>query len=499
MKMTWTTATTRVGVAICALVAIGGATWGAGPRGTAAAPSGAPLASSASGLKFALVFNRNLPDKSVESGKVSYVWGADNVGTAVDSSAVGVHHTYYILLGSDNSWNPHISYFLDNHPDWILYKNDRVTPAYETTDDASRGGRPPLDITSPAVRQYLLNTYLIPAYQGGFQGVAFDNAYSVNFKGRAGVYSTAGSLSSGVSAGSTAVTVSSSVSAGTSIAFGNSSDMEYRNVTSVSGSGPYTLNVNAPLSHGHAAGEWLGTWTQQYSGSAYDDAYRTATVNAFHALTQSIRSVCPGWTISINHSIESAMDDPSSWYDLTSDADVVLDEWGFTYLGYGNGYLTSSSAYGSSNPWLDEAQYVQKLTSEGKGVVLGSQAPSSVVPDPSAPPPGFTQWILANYLLVKGTETYQSLVDAPYGGPIYWQPQYDTNVGSAVGLMYAASGVYMRQFTNALAIVNPSSAQSATITLPRGRYFDTSGHRIFSLTLDAHSGVVLTGGLAQGR
>src|SRR5207249_2151743 len=86
-----------------------------------------------------------------------------------------------------------------NHPDWVEYQCDKTTVAYIT--DGS--GAVPLDITNPAVLQYLEQTYYGPAlagtyykYPGKYDGMAFDNATLTNGGGwsgmRCGHYDTSG-------------------------------------------------------------------------------------------------------------------------------------------------------------------------------------------------------------------------------------------------------------------------------------------------------------------
>jgi hypothetical protein len=104
------------------------------------------------------------------------------------------------------------------------------------------------------------------------------------------------------------------------------------------------------------------------------------------------------------------------------------------------------------------------------------------------------QWALANYLLVKGRFSYIAITGIQEYGYTLMAPEYSAPVGHALGLMYQSQGVYMRDFSNGLAIVNPSSfGQTFNIILPSDVYQDLYGNKINLLTLEPQSGIVLLG------
>jgi hypothetical protein len=75
-------------------------------------------------------------------------------------------------------------------------------------------------------------------------------------------------------------------------------------------------------------------------------------------------------------------------------------------------------------------------------------------------------------------------------------PEYSAAIGQALGPMYQSHGVYMRDYSNGLAIVNPST-QPFNITLSSGVYQDLYGNLINLLALGPQSGMVLLGKTAQ--
>jgi hypothetical protein len=54
-----------------------------------------------------------------------------------------------------------LSYWEAVHPDWILYKCDRVTPAYEFDNPNM-----PLDFANPALESWQIQTYAMPPHAG---------------------------------------------------------------------------------------------------------------------------------------------------------------------------------------------------------------------------------------------------------------------------------------------------------------------------------------------
>jgi hypothetical protein len=105
------------------------------------------------------------------------------------------------------------------------------------------------------------------------------------------------------------------------------------------------------------------------------------------------------------------------------------------------------------------------------------------------------QWSLANYLLIKYNHTYFRWGGhtAQYGYPLIPQHEYQTvqAIGSPTDDFYASQQVYLRDFSNGLAVVNPDRYNSYTVTFPAGKYQDLYGNPITSVSMPAHSGLVL--------
>lgn len=135
-------------------------------------------------------FDYNISDPANVASHYDFVWGAKvNHVQAIRASNPGIFITYYIPFHrehgtfSDQSAIHDLNYWKAVHPDWVLYKCDRVTPAYEF-------GNPniPLDFSNLALVPWQIQTYALPASESGYDGIAADNVDLQNYYGACGVY-----------------------------------------------------------------------------------------------------------------------------------------------------------------------------------------------------------------------------------------------------------------------------------------------------------------------
>jgi hypothetical protein len=134
-------------------------------------------------IHVAQIFNAGIPNPGDETGKVDIVWGSE-----YPDQPPGVFNLYYYPFDRDadgeiGGTHHDITWFLASHPDWIEYKCDKKTPAYEYDSP-----NVPLDISNPEVIDYMIHTYLLPAIEKGYQGIAFDNVDFNNYGHRCGVW-----------------------------------------------------------------------------------------------------------------------------------------------------------------------------------------------------------------------------------------------------------------------------------------------------------------------
>jgi hypothetical protein len=361
-------------------------------------------------------FNYNIPDVSVEAGKADFVWGSDH-----PTQPAGMYNTYYYpydrQAGQDWSTNAGATYhdlawFQANHPDWIEYRCDKTSIAYEYGDAVT-----PLDITNTSVLNYIFQTYLQPAVARGYAGISFDNVNLDNF------------------------------------AWGPSS-------------GQRCGHYNA-----------TGAWVQQFSGSSTDPAYHTAVINWAQWMQSQLHAIGASVTMNFGYDLGSVADSNT----LIQYMDIDNDERGFTNWGNSGGnYLTDSA-------WSTEMQAYMALDSQGKGYISVNQEPEAFANISNTE----KQWVIANYLLMKGHHTYLWISGPQEYGSYLSTPEYGVQVGYPLGSSYQSQNVYMRDYSNGLTIVNPSSTQSFGVTLPAGTYQDMYGNAVSNTTLSAHSGLVL--------
>ena len=153
---------------------------------------------------------------------------------------------------------------------------------------------------------------------------------------------------------------------------------------------------------------------------------------------------------------------------MISHSDGVVDEAGFTH--YGTDYLTD--VY-----WARAIQLGEMIQAQGKPFYIVDALPK-VNRDG-------IQWALASYLIyIAGYQDYG--IDA-------WYNEYKAQIGSPVGAMHLSSGVFLRNYSNGLSIVNPSSHLTFKLRLnPAVHYVDLYGKSVGGVvTMRPHSGLVL--------
>src|SRR5438045_3661492 len=137
-----------------------------------------------------LMFDGYITRPARVAPRYDFVAAAKWYNVAADRSTnPSIFLTYYITFHRDNGA------FKDStalkslagwrafHPDWVLYRCDRVTPAYEF-------GNPnmPLDFSNPALVDWQVQNFALPASQNGYSGVTADNLNLENIFGACGTY-----------------------------------------------------------------------------------------------------------------------------------------------------------------------------------------------------------------------------------------------------------------------------------------------------------------------
>ena len=152
---------------------------------TCVGQTSANTAANAPQMSLFQVFNGNFvsnKDFQQTAPKVQFVWGA-----SADAIGIWKHYNptirlaYYLPFNRDPQAHT-LQWWQTNHPDWVEYRCDRHTPAY-------KGNEPnvPLDISSPSVRSWQIQTFALAASQLGYSAIGWDNL-DPNWYGACGHY-----------------------------------------------------------------------------------------------------------------------------------------------------------------------------------------------------------------------------------------------------------------------------------------------------------------------
>lgn len=136
----------------------------------------------AGGIALAQIFDTRVTDPAqyiANISKVYYIWGASS-----PKQPAGVIASKYFPSIRTPDKKLSIEWYKQNHPDWIMYQEDRTTPAYGYIYDY--GGLTPLDVANPEVREFYLNEFILPAVKSGYRMVAMDNVDLANWPKAAG-------------------------------------------------------------------------------------------------------------------------------------------------------------------------------------------------------------------------------------------------------------------------------------------------------------------------
>lgn len=113
---------------------------------------------------------------------VNFVWGAADYTIATwKQYNQHIQLSYYLPFNRDPAAYD-LQWWQTNHPDWVMYRCDQHTPAYKNNEP-----NVPLDISNPAVRDWQLQNFVLPASQEGYTAIAWDNL-DPNWHGACGHY-----------------------------------------------------------------------------------------------------------------------------------------------------------------------------------------------------------------------------------------------------------------------------------------------------------------------
>jgi hypothetical protein len=239
-----------------------------------------------------------------------------------------------------------------------------------------------------------------------------------------------------------------------------------------------------------------GNWVQKFNGDegaystvndpAWTDAiiaYARAVKDRLHALPVPVRLIPNATALIITG-------DAARTANFINAVDGVLIEGGY----FGPEWVGDNSR----QLWLRSLRFVEQLQAAGKAY-YSIEIPLSWKPVT----PEFRQFVLASYLLVKG---HSAALDIPIvdGGNYDTQldyeryPEFNVRVGTPCAPMFQAAGsgengVWMREHTGGVSLVNGSVTSSFTVALPAGSsYRDVYGNSVgSSVNMAPDTGLIL--------
>jgi len=404
---------------------------------TPAAPQATPP-DATSHILFGQAFDSHIADLSVLSGTRAYVW-SDNktvAGSAIPGVIVGHYTEAYRAEGYSGGGyydQPGFTeWFYEHHPDWIAYREDARTIAYEFGDPRFT----PLDIANPEVIAF--KEAEVRARLTHHTWVDVDNFDLENSFHVAG---------------------------------------HYRGAT-----------APCPPSNRPACG---GRWVAQYSGRPLDrawiadnDAYLTALVARFHATGQHVM---------INNAQDGPprVIRPHDWLTLAREADGALLE-GFPL----NSCTTADDLVrGVPVGAVFDAQYEDAVGLTDKAFFADAYLCNSDV-DTIAPDRAAWVTAVFLLVSVNPSMDYLALGPertTPYRA---YPPTLSPPIGHATEPPPpVGSRPYVRAFTNGFVAVNPDRDLSYSVNIPAGDYRDQFGTPLPSghYTLVPMSGLVVVG------
>ena len=151
-------------------------------------------------------------------------------------------------------------------------------------------------------------------------------------------------------------------------------------------------------------------------------------------------------------------------------ADIINLERGFN-----DGGLTGGTGTWSVFAFM---RYMDNVHSYGSHVVIQSYTSDTAA----------AEYNLAGYFLINDGNDYVSTEGL--GLPGQWWSAYDSDLGDATSGRYLWNGVWRRDFTHGIVLLNEPGGTTKTLSLG-GTFTTTSGQPVSSVTLGASRGAVL--------
>lgn len=457
----------------------------------------------------AQTFVYNIPDLAVLKGKRDYIWDGN---TGKGAIPVGIFSGFYVTGDRAPYQGPNaghkLAWYELNHPDWIVYRPDQTTPAWEfcSTLDAScdKPGGVPLAIWKPDVRAHMESGDVQLGLSAGvYQGISADNVQPSNVFVKAGTcstvpdklgcahaggiwtqrYSTAYSTTvRPIAAGAKRIAVTNTTG------FAEGMNVQVHGIHGATYRGKIVGIAGDDLSLSPAIATEIASDASVEGYSWVDNQLARDWVTWLSELKDYVNEA--NLCLSINLSYNGY--DRGNWSRVASTADIIFDEQGF-----GADPVDCSPGGGPRYRFYDQ-KWITKASdyiyNEKPLVLLGAGCTDIKKSRPEV------LFNLATYLLIKGSHTYQALFyrAGPGGKGFFDDNSNDFYLvhGPATDIARVnPSGVWYRPFVNALALLNPSATKSGNFDLETNIYHDLDG-REFTGLIKVHplTGMILLPG-----
>jgi hypothetical protein len=206
---------------------------------------------------------------------------------------------------------------------------------------------------------------------------------------------------------------------------------------------------NLSLSNiGKACGVWrAGRWVDRYSRDVGDARYAADVLSYLQYMKGRIHQ--HGGAIAINFTLDLEKVPPSK--NVIGSTDIFVDEAGFT-----NG----CRGPGSGTHWQEKTDLVSTVAKQKVYISI-----NRVCVGPAKLASSDINWIVANFLLVRGPRSYLAIVENnKYGRYVDIKP-LAASIGAPVGSRRQIGGLFVRRYERGIVLVNPS-LKSAAARLP---------------------------------
>ena len=379
------------------------------------------------GIHSFLTFDSKTTPENIQhfANKIDYVWGSTehNVQHWRQSSNPDVVLSYYMPFSRDPTPHPtgtpptSLPWWVDNYPELVLYQCDGITPAWECfAGEGCSHVSVPLDLTNPETLKYQMNNGVIPAAKAGYNAIALDN---------------------------------------------------------------YALN-----NEWSACGSYKGinhSWVQLYDqiNPKKDPQYTLDVLNWTSRACAAIHQI--GLLVIPNYSVMRLNEQTLQVVNVT---DGILAEGGFVSWNP----IPNTSSYDTlpplTNPikFQEQILFVRHLQRANKGFFAIQEWGPGVDYNlnPSCQPHNLTrtvkQFVAAAYMMSNGncSGTFLTCIQC-YGGGCggvgnfsVWDPEWNAKVGVPLGepQMNNDNGVWSRNYSTGLALVNPNNTHDFVFVLP---------------------------------